>query len=65
MKWVIFSFLILPSVVFACPGCNADALDPEKGADYFLLLICFISLLVVPYYFIYRVIIKHRNVNKR
>jgi hypothetical protein len=63
MKKLIASFLItFSSAVLACPGCAGSMDDPLAGNVVYILGV-FILLTYIPFYLIYRTIIKHRNAN--
>ncbi len=47
----------------ACPGC-AGSMENSKQANLVPILIIFIALTYVPFYLIYKTIIKHRNLNQ-
>ena len=47
----------------ACPGC-AGSMNNPKDARLVWILIIFIILIYIPFYILYRTIIKNRNLNK-
>ena len=48
--------------VMACPGC-ADVVGNIRESYVPYVVMTFIFLVYIPYYFIFRVIMKNRNVN--
>jgi len=63
MKALMATLLLLfSSTLLACPGCAGSMDDPLAGNVVYVLGI-FILLTYIPFYLIYRTIIKHRNAN--
>jgi hypothetical protein len=54
--------IISSSTLLACPGCAGSMDDPLAGNVVYILGI-FVLLTYIPFYLIYRTIIKHRNAN--
>lgn len=64
MKYTLLLTLILASSkIMACPGC-AGSMENSKQGNLVPILIIFIALTYVPFYLIYKTIIKHRNLNQ-
>jgi len=55
-------FISLCQVVTACPTCIGSGNNPKAGNIVYILG-GFIVLTYIPFYLIYKTIIKHRNVN--
>jgi len=47
----------------ACPGC-VGSMENSKQANLVPILCIFVVLTYVPFYLIYKTIIKHRNLNR-
>ncbi|OIQ18580.1 MAG: hypothetical protein BM556_10015 [Bacteriovorax sp. MedPE-SWde] len=63
MKALYVLLLILfTDFVMACPGC-AGSMNNPKDARLVWILIIFIILIYIPFYILYRTIIKNRNLN--
>lgn len=61
MKYSLaLTLILLSSKIMACPGC-AGSMENSKQANLVPILIVFIALTYVPFYLIYKMIIKHRN----
>ena len=59
-KILLISFLSLST--YACPGCAGSMEDPKN--NYIVAALCiFVLLTYIPFYLIYRTIIKNRNLN--
>ena len=56
-------FLLLPDLILACPGC-AGSTDNAADNNTVYVLMGFIALIYIPFFFLYRTIIKYRNINK-
>ena len=54
--------MLYTDVVLACPTCIGSGNNPKAGNIVYILG-GFIILTYIPFYLIYRMIIKHRNVN--
>lgn len=63
MKYTILALSILiTNLVYACPGCAGSMNNPKDGTLVWIL--CgFILLTYIPFYIIYRTIIKNRHLN--
>jgi hypothetical protein len=59
--WITFLYLI-SQVIYACPTCVGSGNNPKAGYITYILS-GFIVLTYIPFFLIYRTIIKHRNVN--
>jgi hypothetical protein len=57
-------FLFILESVNACPGC-AGSMNNPKDKYLVYILMGFIALCYIPFYIIYRTIIKHRNFNEQ
>lgn len=64
MRLALLLFLFFSDVVFACPGC-AGSMENSKDNYVVLILAIFILLTYIPFYFLYRMIIKNRHINQR
>jgi hypothetical protein len=58
-----FSLLLMSELIFACPGC-AGSLNNPYDKNVIIILGIFILLTYVPFYLIWRLIIKNRNLNQ-
>ena len=57
-------FLFILETAQACPGC-AGSMNNPKDKYLVYILMAFIALCYIPFYIIYRTIIKHRNFNQQ
>lgn len=60
-KIVIF-LMIFSGQALACPTCISD---PETSKTYLIVIWTFIALIYIPFFLIFRSIIKNRNINKQ
>jgi hypothetical protein len=60
--WVI-GLLLIQSPVLACPACAGSLSNPRDNVIVYILM-AFIGLTYIPFFILYRMVIKHRNVNK-
>ncbi len=64
MKTIIFVlFLLITELAMACPSCMGSMDDPKSG-NLVYILSGFILLTYIPFYLIYKTIIKNRNFNE-
>ena len=66
MKFIIgliFSLFLFAQDVLACPGC-AGSMDNPKDNMLVWILTGFIILTYIPFYILYRTIIKNRHLNE-
>jgi hypothetical protein len=56
------TLLLFADYVLACPGC-AGSMGNEKDARLVYILAGFIVLTYVPFYVLYRTIVKNRDLN--
>ncbi len=64
MKKIIFLLsIIFTSLVSACPGC-AGSMNNPKDSMLVWILCGFIVLIYIPFYILYRTIIKNRHLNE-
>ena len=64
-KIFIYLILILSSrILLACPGC-AGSMDNPKESIVVWILSSFIILTYIPFFILYRIIIKNRNPVKK
>ena len=64
MRTLIFILSIsIGEVINACPGCAGSMSNP-KEARIVWILIGFIALTYIPFYLLYRMIIKNRHLNE-
>jgi hypothetical protein len=56
--------MLFVEVSMACPGCAGSMDDPYKGNIVYILG-GFILLTYIPFYLIYRTIIKNKNFNQK
>ncbi len=61
---LFIAFLFILESAMACPGC-AGSMNNPKDKYLVYILMGFIALCYIPFYFIYRLIIKHRNFNEQ
>lgn len=61
-SFLIILYLIVNSSVLACPGCVGSMDDPKMG-NIVPILAGFIVLTYIPFYLIYKTIIKNKNFN--
>jgi Ni,Fe-hydrogenase I small subunit len=59
---LLLALLLTSSKLMACPGC-AGSMENSKQGNLVPILIIFIALTYIPFYMIYKMIIKHRNFN--
>ena len=60
---LFIAFLFILESANACPGC-AGSMNNPKDKYLVYILMGFIALCYIPFYIIYRTIIKHRNFNE-
>lgn len=64
MKYqILLALLLISSKIMACPGC-VGSMENSKQANLVPILIIFIGLTYIPFYMIYKAILKHRNMNQ-
>ena len=64
MKYRLLLILFLISnKIMACPGC-VGSMENSKQSNLVPILCIFVVLTYVPFYLIYKTIIKHRDLNK-
>ena len=63
IQFILFSMILLLSEAMACPGC-AGSMDNPKDSMLVWILCGFIVLTYVPFYIIYRTIIKNRHLSE-
>ena len=59
----IFLFVLM-SNAYACPGC-AGSMDNPKDSMLVWILVTFIALTYIPFYILYRTIIKNRHLSEQ
>lgn len=63
---LVYSLVMLAAIfsekLLACPGCSAS-MDNPKEIYKVIIIGVFILLTYIPFYFIYSIIIKNRNIN--
>lgn len=57
---IIFSAIF--NITLACPGCAGSMNNPKDGMLVWILC-AFIVLIYIPFYILYRTIIKNRHLN--
>lgn len=57
----LISLFLLSGQAFACPTCMSD---PETGKTYLIVIWTFIALIYIPFFILFRSIIKNKNINK-
>lgn len=55
--------ILVTDYVMACPGC-AGSMNNPKDARLVWILCVFIVLIYIPFYILYRTIIKNRHLNQ-
>ncbi|EQC52667.1 hypothetical protein [Bacteriovorax sp. DB6_IX] len=60
--FIILIAILLVDYAFACPGC-AGSMGNPKDTRLVYILAGFIVLTYIPFYILYRTIIKNRNLN--
>jgi hypothetical protein len=63
LYFTLFLITILETA-HACPGC-AGSMNNPKDKYLVYILTAFIALCYIPFFIIYRTIIKHRNFNEQ
>lgn len=64
MKTIIaILFLVVSELALACPSCMGSIDDPKSG-NLVYILSGFILLTYIPFYLIYKTIIKNKNFNE-
>lgn len=63
-KLVTLILLLLTDFALACPSCMGSMDDPKSG-NLVYILGGFIILTYIPFYLIYKTIIKNRNFNEQ
>ncbi|MBC96141.1 MAG: hypothetical protein CME63_00180 [Halobacteriovoraceae bacterium] len=58
----MLTLILLSCEIMACPGC-AGSMENSKQGNLVPILIIFIALTYIPFFLIYKMIIKHRNFN--
>ncbi len=65
MKFIVtFVYLFFLEAALACPSCMGSMDDPKSG-NLVYILGGFIVLTYIPFYLIYKTIIKNRNFNEQ
>lgn len=59
---IVFLLMIISGQALACPTCISD---PETSKTYLIVIWTFIALIYIPFFLIFRSIIKNRNINKQ
>jgi hypothetical protein len=59
---IVFLLMIFSGQALACPTCISD---PETSKTYLIVIWTFIALIYIPFFLIFRSIIKNRNINKQ
>jgi len=59
---IILLAILIVDYAFACPGC-AGSMGNPKDTRLVYILAGFIALTYIPFYILYRTIIKNRNLN--
>lgn len=60
-KVLLVSLILLSGQALACPTCMSD---PETSKTYLIVIWTFIALIYIPFFLLFRSIIKNRNINK-
>ncbi|MCR9203448.1 MAG: hypothetical protein NXH75_02655 [Halobacteriovoraceae bacterium] len=63
-KLFILTFFLFSELALACPGC-VGSMGNEKMGNIVPILAGFIVLTYIPFYLIYKTIIKNRNFNQQ
>jgi len=58
----VLLLMIFSGQALACPTCISD---PETSKTYLIVIWTFIALIYIPFFLIFRSIIKNRNINKQ
>lgn len=61
-KYFLLFIFLFSEALLACPTCIGSGNNP-KAANIVYILGGFIVLTYIPFFLIYRTIIKHRNIN--
>ena len=59
---LIFLSLLIPGLALACPGCS-DVVGNAREAYVPYVVMTFVLLIYIPFCFIFRQIMKHKNLN--
>ena len=59
---IVFLLMFFSGQALACPTCISD---PETSKTYLIVIWTFIALIYIPFFLIFRSIIKNRNINKQ
>lgn len=59
---LIFLLILFSGQALACPTCMSD---PETSKTYLIVIWTFIFLIYIPFFILFRSIIKNRNINKQ
>lgn len=59
--FLLISLITLSGQALACPTCISD---PETSKTYLIVIWTFIALIYIPFFLLFRSIIKNRNINK-
>jgi hypothetical protein len=63
-NFFVILFLIVPTLVLACPGCVGTS--KNAGSDYTMFILAFFILLTyIPLYYIFKTVIKYKDINGR
>jgi hypothetical protein len=63
-NFLLILFLIVPTLVLACPGCVGTS--KNTGSDYTTYILgVFILFTYFPLYYLFKTIIKYKDINGR
>ena len=63
MKFLMMILLYFPQVILACPGC-AGSTNNEADNYTVYILIGFIIAIYIPFFLLYKLFFKYKDINK-